>query len=81
LLFSTCTMNPGENTKIRQWLIEEQGLVPEDIRPMLSEELLSMGNNRMTAADGYLQLFPSKETDGFFISRFRKTEKVQNNGY
>jgi len=81
LLFSTCTVNPGENTRIRQWLIEEQGLVPEDIRPVLSEELLSMGNNRMTAADGYLQLFPSKETDGFFISRFRKTKKVQDNGY
>ncbi|MCI8668355.1 MAG: 16S rRNA (cytosine(967)-C(5))-methyltransferase RsmB [Lachnospiraceae bacterium] len=81
LLFSTCTLNPRENTEIRQWLIKEHGLVPEDIRPMLSEELLCMGNNRMTAADGYLQLLPSAEMDGFFISRFRKTEKVQNNGY
>ncbi len=81
LLFSTCTLNPGENTKIRQWLIREHSLVPEDIRPMLPEELLCMGNNRITAADGYMQIFPSAETDGFFISRFRKMEKVQNNGY
>lgn len=81
LLFSTCTLSPGENTEIRQWLIKEHGLVPEDIRPMLSEELLRIGNNGTTAADGYLQLLPSAETDGFFISRFRKTEKVRNNGY
>lgn len=81
LLFSTCTMNPVENTKIRQWLIEEHGLVPEDIRPVLSEELLGIGNNKVTAADGYLQIFTSKEMDGFFISKFRKTDKVQNYGY
>lgn len=72
LIFSTCTMNPVENTEIRRWLMEEHGLMPQDICPELSEEVLGIGNNRITAADGYIQIYTSKEMDGFFISKFRK---------
>lgn len=72
LIFSTCTMNKMENDDIRQWLIEEMGLEPVSIIDDLSDDILCIGNNRESAAKGYLQLFMTKDYDGFYISKYVK---------
>jgi 16S rRNA (cytosine967-C5)-methyltransferase len=68
LLYSTCTINPMENEENRAYIIENLGFEPVDIDAYLPEELRGE-----TTKDGYLQLIPSlHETDGFFISKYRK---------
>ncbi len=68
LLYSTCTINPMENEENRAYIIENLGFEPVDIDACLPEEL-----HGETTKDGYLQLIPSlHETDGFFISKYRK---------
>lgn len=72
LLFSTCTMNKTENDNNRKWLLEHFDLEPVSIEEYLSEDILNIGNNRMTAREGYLQLFIDENYDGFYISKFIK---------
>lgn len=68
LLYSTCTINPMENEENRAYIIESLGFEPVSIDAYLPEELRGE-----TTKDGYLQLIPSlHETDGFFISKYRK---------
>lgn len=72
LVFSTCTINKTENDNTRQWLIEEMGLKPVNIIGDLSDDILNIGSNRETARHGYLQLFMTKDYDGFYISKYVK---------
>lgn len=68
LIFSTCTVNKGENQENRNWIIKNLGLVPESLEDSLPNKL-----RNETTKDGYLQLLPGiHDTDGFFISKFRK---------
>ncbi len=69
LMYSTCTMNPGENGEMTAWICESFGLETvgmEDRLPaVLAEE----------AEQGMLQLLPGiHETDGFFMAKLRKKE-------
>ncbi len=71
LLFSTCTINQSENQENRNFILEHLGLEAESLDDYLPDELKSE-----TTSKGYLQLIPGiHNTDGFFISRFRKKEK------
>lgn len=72
LLFSTCTLNPKENTEIRQWLMQTYTLTPVDFRDCLSAEFLEQEDYEKTAGQGYLQIVPGQGLHGFFICRFRK---------
>lgn len=69
LMYSTCTMNPGENEEMAVWISETFDL-----------ELAGMedGLPAVFAADakkGMLQLLPGvHETDGFFLAKFRKKQ-------
>ncbi|MBQ9119118.1 MAG: 16S rRNA (cytosine(967)-C(5))-methyltransferase RsmB [Lachnospiraceae bacterium] len=73
LVFSTCTLNPGENVENVHWIEKQLGLQPENLNPYLPEALHSEETKR-----GYLQLKPQSGCcDGFFVSRFRK-RKVEN---
>lgn len=68
MLFSTCTINKQENEAHAKWLQEELGMVPVSLDDTLPTQLHSD-----TTKSGYLQLLPGiHETDGFFISVFRK---------
>jgi len=68
LMYSTCTINPGENAKQVDYLQEELGL---KMRPF-SSLLPDIFAKRADAA-GYLQLLPGIDPcDGFFISVFEK---------
>lgn len=69
LIFSTCTLNTEENMGGYEFL-KEQGMVPESLNPYLSELLWNE-----TTSQGYLQMIPGiHKTDGFFVSRFRKSK-------
>lgn len=68
LIFSTCTVNKGENQENRNWIIKNLGLLPESLEDSLPDKL-----RNETTKDGYLQLLPGiHDTDGFFLSKFRK---------
>lgn len=77
LIYSTCTLNPGENAKNAQWIKEQLGLIPESLDEYLPKELHSEETRQ-----GYLQLKPQPGCcDGFFVSRFRRpSEREGKNG-
>ena len=66
LIYSTCTINRGENEEIASYIEEELGLVPDALAPFLPSGVTGIRGNR-------LQLLPSVHgTDGFFIARFTR---------
>ncbi len=66
LIYSTCTINRGENQKMADFIEKKLGLTPEDLTPYLPENFPGIEKNRV-------QLFPDVHgTDGFFMARFRK---------
>lgn len=68
LIFSTCTVYHGENVDNRNWFLEHYDFEAESLNEYLPEKL-----HNETTKQGYLQLVPGiHDTDGFFISRFRK---------
>lgn len=68
LIFSTCTINPGENIENVRWIREELGLCESSLDPYLPDGLKNADTKK-----GYLQLLPLANTsDGFFVSRFQK---------
>lgn len=71
LIYSTCTIHPGENMENVHWFLEqfpEFELVP--IQEFLCEELKGS-----VIEEGCLQLLPGvHESDGFFIAKFRKVK-------
>ena len=67
LMYSTCTMNPGENEEMAVWICETFGLEPVSMRDRLPAALAE------EAGQGMVQLLPGvHETDGFFLAKFRK---------
>lgn len=67
LLYSTCTVNKGENEENVKWFLENFPFQAEDFSAFLPEELAKEGK------DGMLQLLPGKhKTDGFFIAKLRR---------
>jgi len=68
LLYSTCTVNPDENTGVREWFLDNF-----DFEAVSIYEALPATLRTDTAKEGYLQLIQGMyDTDGFFISKFRK---------
>lgn len=69
-IFSTCTLTREENLENVEWIRENTDLVSDSLDPFIPREL-----KRLTTAEGYLQMLPGvHESDGFFISRFRRKE-------
>lgn len=67
LIYSTCTINSGENEQMVEWFLKEHPFVLESFSPCLPEQL------REEAKKGMLQLLPGiHETDGFFLARLRR---------
>ncbi|MHB8128674.1 MAG: 16S rRNA (cytosine(967)-C(5))-methyltransferase RsmB, partial [Mobilitalea sp.] len=68
LIYSTCTVNRDENQGNRDWFLANYNFQAESLDPYLPEQLKSE-----TTKDGYLQLLQGvHNTDGFFLSRFKK---------
>jgi len=76
LIYSTCTINPAENIdRVRSFLEDGAGAWQLDnLAPGLPPALLEQPDLAVTARQGWLQLLPHRHgTDGFFISRMRRT--------
>ena len=70
LVYSTCTINQGENEENVRWFLEHFPYEAAPLNDCLPEELHSE-----TTEKGYLQLLPGVRTwDGFFIAKFRKND-------
>lgn len=66
LIYSTCTINRGENEENAAFIEKELSLVPDDLAPFLPENVQGIRGN-------CLQLMPDvHKTDGFFLARFKK---------
>ena len=66
LIYSTCTINEGENGRIADFIEKELGLIPDPLAGHLPGEISGISGNR-------LQLLPHVHgTDGFFLARFVK---------
>ena len=66
LIYSTCTINRGENQQIADFIEKELGLCPDPLAPHLPEGLPGICGNQ-------LQLLPHVHgTDGFYLARFVK---------
>lgn len=66
LIFSTCTVNKIENDDNAEWIKETLGLEPYSL-----EKIIPCGNTYPTAREGYIQIFPGDDMDGFFVSAFK----------
>ncbi len=70
LVFSTCTIHKAENEDNFKWITDNLPFEAESLDMLLPDELKCETSGR-----GYLQLIPGiHDSDGFFISRFIKTE-------
>ena len=69
LLYSTCTVNPGENIENVHWFLKEYPQFElDDITENICKELKSD-----VIEKGCIQFFPGvHDCDGFFIARFKK---------
>ena len=69
LLYSTCTLNPGENEKMAAWICESFGFERVSMAQQLPDAL------KDEAESGMLQLLPGiHEADGFFMARLVKAK-------
>ncbi|MGN1180687.1 MAG: 16S rRNA (cytosine(967)-C(5))-methyltransferase, partial [Suilimivivens sp.] len=69
LIYSTCTVNSGENEENIRWFTEKYPFHTESLSPYLPEKLKEEGK------EGMLQLLPGiHETDGFFLARLIREE-------
>ena len=67
MMYSTCTMNSGENEEMVDWLCDTFGLERVSMAGQMPEALAGEGGQ------GMLQLLPGvHETDGFFLAKLRK---------
>lgn len=75
LVFSTCTINKGENIQNYNWIKDNLNLVPKSIEAAVPEGLIKNDEDRESVKSGYIQLIPGIHgTDGFFVSKFIKAE-------
>lgn len=73
LIYSTCTIDRKENEENVDYIINELGLRPVDIREALPETLIKDMEGYQEKIDNYIQILPGIcESDGFFVSKFIK---------
>lgn len=71
LMYSTCTMNPGENDEMAAWICDTLGFEPVSMAGVLPAALGE------AAESGMVQLLPGiHETDGFFLAKLRKKKST-----
>lgn len=70
LVYSTCTLNEEENERILEWALDEMGLKIEKIELQIRDCLKAVSENEEVKKA--IRILPSKETEGFFIAKFKK---------
>ena len=67
LIYSTCTVNPGENEENVKWFLDQFPFRLQSLSPFLPRELAEEGES------GMLQLLPGiHKSDGFFLARLQR---------
>lgn len=64
MVYSTCTLNEDENENILQWALDNFELKLLDVEIELREAEKAFGKA--------IRVLPSKETEGFFVAKFKK---------
>ena len=74
LIYSTCTLNPGENEDNVRWILDNTPLVSVSFEDRLPDSLKALRkDNKMEA--GFMTLVPGYDPcDGFFVAKFLKPE-------
>lgn len=68
LIYSTCTINPGENEENADWFLKHFPFEAVSLKDCLPKEVINE-----EAAGGRIQLLPGIHgCDGFFIAKFRR---------
>ena len=72
LVYSTCTINPMENEKNADWILEQFPFEPVDLK-----DAFAACPQEASLEQGRIQFLPGLHPyDGFFISVFRRKENV-----
>lgn len=78
LLYSTCTINPGENEENGSWFLKSGEFVSVDLTDRLPAALkadIEKAAYKQDPAQGMLQLLPGVyDCDGMFLSLFQKVQ-------
>ena len=72
LVYSTCTLNKDENEYILDWALNNFNLklVPIDIK--IKDSLPAFNEGLKKEVNNAIRILPSKEMEGFFVSKFIK---------
>ncbi|WP_394145883.1 16S rRNA (cytosine(1407)-C(5))-methyltransferase RsmF [Enterobacter ludwigii] len=74
LVYSTCTLNRGENEDVCLWL---KAQYPDAVEFLPLNGLFASANEAVTP-EGFLHVFPQiYDCEGFFVARLRKTQAVE----
>ena len=77
LIYSTCTINRGENEEIAEFIENELGFEPD---PLASHLPAGIPGIEEGPEGNRLQMLPHVHgTDGFFLARFKKRRRAENN--
>ena len=78
LVYSTCTLNKQENEEILQWALDNFNvkLLPVNIEIKEALHAFNEGMNKDLNKDlnKAIRILPSKNMEGFFVSKFIKGE-------
>ena len=70
MVYSTCTLNREENEMILEWAIQELGIKIEKINLQIKNSMQAI--SEINDVHNALRIFPSKETEGFFVANISK---------
>lgn len=72
LVYSTCTLNEEENEYILDWALKNFDLKLIDIDLNIKNAQKGFNQNENDTLDKSIRILPSKDTEGFFVAKFKK---------
>lgn len=72
LVYSTCTLNEQENEEVLNWALENLDLKLIDINIQI-RDILEITDSKLKKA---IKILPTKNMEGFFVAKFKKTNIV-----
>ena len=74
LVYSTCTLNKQENEEILQWALDNFNVKLLPINIEINEALHAFNEGMSKDLNKAIRILPSKNMEGFFVSKFIKGE-------